>query len=77
VSLLRSRRRALQRAIGQRVVVHTTDDRTLDGVLVGAYTDCLALAHAQLLQPGDAPDVPLGGEVLVHVSSLSLVQVAP
>lgn len=77
MSVLRSRRRALSRAIGQRVVVHTTDDRTLDGVLAGAYLDCLALAHAQLLQPGEAPDIPFAGDVLVPMTNVSLVQVAP
>ena len=75
--VLRSRRRALHKAIGQRVVVHTTDDRTLDGVLAGVWPEYLALAHASLLQPGDLSDVPLGGDVLILRDNVSLVQVAP
>ena len=71
------RRRALTRAVGERVVVHTKDDRTLDGVLAGVYRDVLVLAHATLLQPGESPDIPLGGETLVPAPNVSLVQLRP
>ena len=73
--LVRWRRRGLRHAIGQRVVVHTTDDRTIEGVLVGAYVDTVGIRHARLLQAGDAPDVPLGGDVLVLLGAISLIQV--
>lgn len=68
-------RRALRRRLGQRVVVHTRDDRTIDGILVGTHVEALALASAVLLQPGEQPDIPLGGETLIPHENISLVQV--
>lgn len=53
------------------VVVHTKDDRSIRGVMVGVHDDCLVLGSAAYL--GD-PVAPLGGDVIVPRSSVSWLQ---
>lgn len=64
-------RRGLKRLRGERVVVQTRDDRSLKGVLVGVYTDALAVAHFAYLDEAQATDLP--GEAVVRFDNLSWV----
>lgn len=54
-------KRGLKGFEGRTVVVHNAPGPSLQGVLLGAFRDCLVLAHARSLD--DATD--LGGEVVV------------
>lgn len=60
------------------VLVHTRDDVTYQGVLVGAYVDVLALVHAVELQPaprGAITTTPLSGDLLIPRDNVRSVQV--
>lgn len=63
--------RGVKRLRGERVVLQTKDDRSLRGVLLGVYRDCLVIGHFQYL--GEADPVDLPGEATVLVENLSWV----
>jgi len=65
--------RGLRRFRRHTVVIHTKDDRSLRGVLVDAYSDCFALAHAQYLEEATAVD--LDGRAVVPRENVAWLQV--
>jgi hypothetical protein len=64
-------RKGFRRLVGERVVVQTKDDRSLRGVLVGAYADCLVVGHFEYLNEAQAAELP--GEATVRFDNLSWV----
>lgn len=61
----------LDRVMGERVLVHTTDNQTIDGSLMAVQLDGLILRAATLHT--DQP-IPLSGELFVPRAKVSLVQ---
>lgn len=66
-------RRGLHKLVKQRVVVHTKDDRSIRGVLIGVYSDALALAHPEYLQEAQPEGLP--GEAVVPQANVSWLQI--
>lgn len=64
-------RSGLSRLRGERVVLQTKDDRSLQGVLVGVYKDCVAIAHFRYLDEANPHDLP--GEATVLRDNLSWI----
>jgi hypothetical protein len=64
-------RRGLKRLKGQRVVLQTSDDRSLQGVLIGVYSDCVAIGHFVYLDEANPTDLP--GEAVVPIENLSWI----
>lgn len=63
--------RGLRRLKGERVVLQTKDDRSLRGVLVDAYRDCVVIAHFEYLEEANPVDLP--GEATVLFDNLSWI----
>lgn len=63
----------MKRKIADNVLVHTTDERTVQGILALVARDGLVLRAAKYL---DEQDVPLGGELFVPRERVLFVQVA-
>lgn len=70
VAVARSRR-GIGSLVGERVVLQTRDDRSLRGVLVGSYRDCVVIGHFQYLSEANPTDLP--GEATVRFDNLSWV----
>lgn len=66
IGLLRTRRQR------RTVVVHTRDNRSLRGVLVGSYLRTLVLRHSVFLQ--DETETELSGDVVIDRSNVSFIQ---
>lgn len=64
--------RWIDRLIRRSVVVHTTVGSSVRGVLVGAYRDCIVLAHAEFL--GSDSVQPLDGDVVVPRERIAFMQ---
>lgn len=58
----------------RKLVIHTVDDRSIEGLLATAGPDGLLLVHAKLL--GDKP-VDLGGQIWIDRSKVLMVQTVP
>lgn len=71
VFLVLSRRQGVRGLVGERVVIQTRDDRSLRGVLVGVYADCVAVSHFEYLNEAQATGLP--GEATVRFDNLSWV----
>lgn len=63
--------------VKRRVAVHTSDGKSLLGVLVAAYPDVLVLRHARILDPGSDTPPALDGDAAVPRKNVSFVQVLP
>ena len=61
----------LQGAVGRRVLVHTSDDRSIEGVVTVVAPDGIILRAARLLEK---TPVDLAGETWVPRSLVSFVQ---
>ena len=58
----------------RRLIVHTVDDRSMEGLLASASPDGIVLVHAKLLV--DKP-VDLGGQIWLERSKVLFVQTIP
>lgn len=65
--------RWLDKQLRETVIVHTTSKESMRGVLVGAYRDCLVLAHAYYLHADSAP-TEIDGEAIVPREQVAWVQ---
>jgi hypothetical protein len=63
--------RGLKRLKGERVVLQTKDDRSLKGVLLAAYRDCVVVGHFEYLEEANPVDLP--GEATVLRENLSWI----
>jgi small nuclear ribonucleoprotein (snRNP)-like protein len=63
--------RGLKRLKGERVVLQTKDDRSLKGVLLAAYPDCVVVGHFEYLEEANPVDLP--GEATVLRENLSWI----
>ena len=63
--------RGLRRLKGERIALHTKDDRSLRGVLLDAYKDCLVVGHFEWLEEARVVDLP--GEAIVLLDNLSWI----
>lgn len=66
------RRRWLRRQFRRKVLVHTRDNQTLEGVLEADAPDGLVLRAARFLE-GDG-QVPLAGEIFVPRENVAWLQ---
>jgi hypothetical protein len=64
----------LHALMATQVIVHTTDDRSIEGLLVMESTKGIILRNAKLLDEGRAP-VPMAGETWLPKESIFIVQV--
>jgi hypothetical protein len=64
-------RSGLKRLKGDRVVIQTSDDRSLRGVLTGVYKDCVVIGHFQYLDEANPADLP--GEAVIPMENLSWI----
>jgi hypothetical protein len=71
VAFTRRNGRGARGLVGERVVLQTKDDRSLRGVLVGVYADCVAIGHFEYLEEANPVDLP--GEATVLHSNLSWI----
>lgn len=63
--------RGLRRLKGERVVLQTKDDRSLRGVLLDVFRDCVVIGHFEYLEEANPVDLP--GEATVRFDNLSWV----
>lgn len=63
--------RGLKRLKGERVVLQTKDDRSLRGVLLDVFRDCVAIGHFEYLEEANPVDLP--GEATVLFENLSWI----
>jgi hypothetical protein len=63
--------RGLKRLKGERVVLQTKDDRSLRGILLDAFRDCVVIGHFEYLEEANPVDLP--GEATVLVQNLSWI----
>jgi len=68
-----SRRPYLKQLTAETVVLNTTDDASIRGVLIAVHSDVYVLRHAAYLNP-DGSKVTIDGEVLVPVSRVAFLQ---
>jgi len=68
-----SRRPYLKQLTAETVVLHTTDDASIRGVLIAVHSDVYVLRHAAYLNP-DGSKVTIDGEVLVPVTRVAFLQ---
>lgn len=66
-------RRGAGRFEKRRVVLHTTDDRSVQGVLDGVYPDCFVLSSPKYLDEANPSDLP--GNAVVLRPNISWMQV--
>lgn len=64
----------LESVTARKLIVHTTDDHSMEGLLVHTGPDGLLLDHAKLL--GDKP-VDLGGRIWIDRDKVLMVQTIP
>lgn len=63
--------RGLRRLKGERVVLQTKDDRSLRGILLDVFRDCVVIGHFEYLEEANPVDLP--GEATVLVQNLSWI----
>jgi hypothetical protein len=68
-----SRRPYLKTLTAETVVLNTTGDESIRGVLLAVHSDVYVLRHAAYLNP-DGSKVAIDGEVLVPVSRVAFLQ---
>jgi hypothetical protein len=68
-----SRRSYLKTLTAETVVLNTTGDESIRGVLLAVHSDVYVLRHAAYLNP-DGSKVAIDGEVLVPVSRVAFLQ---
>lgn len=64
--------RMMRRLVTETVVVHTTAQTSLRGVLVGDYRDAVVLAHATYL--GADTTVDVDGEAVIPKAQIAWIQ---
>jgi len=70
------RRRGLPLLISRRVLVHTKDGVTTEGVLVGSYVDCVVIRHGREHQ-GVGDPLPLDGDRTILCGNVSTIDAVP
>lgn len=65
--------RWLRRRKAYRVLVHTTEDQSIEGVMVYAAADGLVLRHARY-HPADSAPISLHGETWIPREKIAFVQ---
>lgn len=68
-----SRRPYLKQLTAETVVLNTTGDESIRGVLIAVHSDVYVLRHAAYLN-SDGSRVMIDGEVLVPVTRVSFLQ---
>ena len=68
-----SRRPYLKQLTAETVVLNTTGEESIRGVLLAVHSDVYVLRHAAYLNP-DGSKVAIDGEVLVPVSRVAFLQ---
>lgn len=64
--------RVLRRMERQTAVVHTKDNKSFRGVVIGVYHDAIVLGHVSALL-GEA-DQELAGETVIPLANVSFLQ---
>jgi hypothetical protein len=68
-----SRRPYLKQLTAETVVLNTTGEESIRGVLIAVHSDVYVLRHAAYLNP-DSSKVKIDGEVLVPVTRVAFLQ---
>jgi hypothetical protein len=68
--------RWLPRRTRRSVAVHTSDGRSLSGILLAVHRDVVVLAHAKVLDDAGQP-VAVDGDVAIPRARVAFVQVLP
>lgn len=61
----------------RRVIVNAVDDSALEGVLWKSRGAWLVLRDVMLMEPGNPQRTAVDGEVVIHRSRVSFIQVLP
>jgi hypothetical protein len=64
----------LSRVLKKRIVVHTRDDKSIQGVLMEQLADGVILRAALLLRDGSAPPTPMAGETWIPRENVAFAQ---
>lgn len=70
--LLSLRLSGLTRRVKTLVTVHTKDQQSIQGVLLGSYRDVVVLGHPTHLD--HAPDVTLSGDAIIPRGNVAWIQ---
>lgn len=70
--MLGRKRPHIESLLRDTVVVHTTGEDSLKGVLVGVYDDCLVLRHAVSLWDGG--ETTVDGDAVVPLERIAWLQ---
>lgn len=65
--------RWINKQLTTTVIVHTVNKESIRGVLVGAWKDCVVLAHAYYLHAEAAPS-EIDGEAIVPRAQVAWIQ---
>lgn len=65
-------KRWVRKAVGRRILVHTKDEQTVEGILVLQGRDGLLLNVAKLYSSDG--EVPMAGDVFVPRENVALIQ---
>lgn len=68
------RRGWLERTLRKRIVLHTLDDKSIEGTLWEQTSDGVILRAAVLKGENTAPDVSMAGEVFVPRANVAFAQ---
>lgn len=60
---------------GRKVIIHTTEDQSIEGLILHVTRDGVVLVGARML--GTSDNVPMGGEVFIEKPKVYLVQHLP
>lgn len=63
----------LKRVSARKVLIHQTNDHSIEGLLVGVFDDGILLRSAAMLRSG-ADATPMGGDVFIPREKVALVQ---
>ena len=67
------KRRGLQANLRRTVIAHTRDGKSIRGILAQEYRDSVVLAQPEYLN--ETNPIDLGGEVLILLANVSIVQI--
>ena len=68
------RKERLGDAVLKRVVAHTRDGHSMEGVLLGVYADAVSLCHVTYIRAEDQSRVSVEGDVVIPLENLSFLQ---
>jgi hypothetical protein len=68
------RRSWLKQITGRTILLHLKDADSVEGILIGEFSDGVTLRHAKMLKPGSPQATEMDGEVFVPRDQVVLAQ---